>query len=583
MVARYLVAPHGGRRAHPDIASALAAAARRGRAALIEIAPGRYEEHLTVRGEVQLVAAGGAGTVEVVQPRGGVLDAGGAVRVHGLVLAGRDADVVRCHAGTLTLEHTEVRAPGGVAVHAMPGTTVTLRDGVFRHGRVLLAGAGGLVERCRFGDAADNALAAIEGAHVTVLGSRFENSRIHGIRVSGARAHVTGCVLTGTGRAALMADAQAELTVADCVIDAAHGEGIAYIEQSGGSVDRTRVTGCEHGIAVVSGSDPVVRGCAFLDCRDTGINVGAGGRGRFEDCEVVGAGNVAVFVFGGGAPEVHGCRITRGNVGIAVSGARGRFAGIRVADLTSVALRAYDGGKAVFEDVRVERCPTHLETRGDGGTTADVQGALFRDFSLSAVEALGQSRVTLRQVTAERGTVGFGSCEESQLFVYDCEVKAAGTSGALAMGKGRLVARNLTVTGSEALGLLAQDSARLDVADSEFVDCATAGAGFLGTAAGRFADCAVTGTRGVAVVGNGLVDVVNLRTSLRVIERPAEPERPPTVVHQYHGPVIHGPVSQAQFAWGNENVTQNQRTHTPAQTETSTQAETSTSEDGNPA
>lgn len=59
MVARYVVSPHGGRRAHRDITSALAEAARRGRAALIEIEPGHYEEALTVRGDVRLVAVGG--------------------------------------------------------------------------------------------------------------------------------------------------------------------------------------------------------------------------------------------------------------------------------------------------------------------------------------------------------------------------------------------------------------------------------------------------------------------------------------------------------------------------------------------
>ncbi|MFD4862908.1 ISAs1 family transposase [Streptomyces atratus] len=65
MVARYFVSPHGGRRAYPDITSALAAAARRGRAALVEIAPGRYEEALTVQGEVQLRGSRTAGRTAI--------------------------------------------------------------------------------------------------------------------------------------------------------------------------------------------------------------------------------------------------------------------------------------------------------------------------------------------------------------------------------------------------------------------------------------------------------------------------------------------------------------------------------------
>ncbi|MEU6218482.1 right-handed parallel beta-helix repeat-containing protein [Streptomyces sp. NPDC047022] len=560
MVARYFVSPHGGRRAYPDITSALAAAARRGRAALVEIAPGRYEEALTVQGEVRLAALGDPGSVVVSRPRGAVLDAFGSVRVHGLVLIGRDADVVGCHAGTLTLERSDIRAYNGVSVHARPNTSVTLRDSVILHGRALFSGANGLVERCRFTDATDNAVAVIEGAQVSVRDSWIGGSMIHGVRVSGARAQVIGCELTGTGKAAVMADSQAELTVTDCVINAVHTEAIMFIEQSRGSVDGTRVTDAQHGIAVASGADPVVRDCVFTECRDTGINVQTSGRGRFEDCEILAAGNVAVFSTNGGAPEVHGCRISGGNVGIAViDAARGRFTRVEIGDLTSVALRVHDEARAVFEKVRVDRCPSGLETRGNGGTTADVTDAGFRDFGMSAVEVLGQSRVTLKDVVAERGPLGFGVGEDAQLFVYDCEVKTVSAGGVIGFGKSRLVAKNLIVTDSEAFGLYGTNSARLDVVNSEFVDCAAGGAHFDGTCGGRLVDCSVTGPQGVAVQHNGRVGLVSLRTSLPVIKQIAQPtESPTTIVNNYEGPVFTAPVHGAQLAWNNNNVIQRQ-------------------------
>ncbi|WP_328538233.1 right-handed parallel beta-helix repeat-containing protein [Streptomyces sp. NBC_00344] len=560
MVARYLVSPHGGRRAHPDITSALAAAAGRGRAALIEIAPGRYEEALTVHGEVQLAALGDPGSVVVSRPRGAVLDTLGSVRVHGLVLIGRDADVVGCHAGTLTLEHAEIRAHNGVSVHARPNTSVTLRDSTILHGRALFSGSGGLVERCRFADAADNAIAVIEGAHVSVRDSRIGGSMIHGVRVSGARAQVTGCELTGTGRAAIMADSQAELTVTGCTINAVHAEAIMFVEQSRGSVAGTRVSDAQHGIAVASGADPVVRTCVFTECRDTGINIQTSGRGRFEDCEVNAAGNVAVFSTKGGAPAVDGCRISGGNVGIAVTdAARGRFTRVEISDLTSVALRVRDEGKAVFEHVRVAGCPSILETRGNGGTTADVTDSRFHDFGMSAVEVLGQSRVTLRSVVAERGPLGFGVGDDAQLFVHDCEVSAVSAGGVIGFGRSRLVARNLTVNGSEAFGLYGTDSARLDVVNSGFVDCAAGGAHFDGTSSGRLVDCTVTGTQGVAVQHNGRVDLGSLRTSLPVVEKITQPiASPPTIVNNYDGPVFNAPVQGIQLAWNNINAIQQQ-------------------------
>lgn len=560
MVRRYVVAPHGGRRAHPDITSALRAAAERRGPALIEIAPGHYEEALTVRGEVELAALGDPGSVVVGPPRGTALDAFGSVRVRGLVLVGRDADVVDCPGGSLTLDRTEVRAHGGVCVHARRGASVTLTSSVFHYGRTLFAGAAGHVERCRFLDAADNAVAVIEGARVSVRGSRIEGSRIHGVRVSDAWAELVECEFTGTERAAVMADTRAELTVADCRVDSVHAEALMFIEQSRGLVHGTRVTDAEHGIGVASGADPVVRGCVFADCRDTGINVQTAGRGTFEDCEVLNAGNVSVFSTNGGAPRVSGCRISGGNVGVAVvEKARGSFARVTVEDLTAVALRVYDESRAVFEQVRVERCPAGLEARGTGGTTAELTDVRIGEFDMAAVAVTGESRVTLRRVSAERGLLGFGVGEGALLQVHDCEVSAISAGGAVAFGRARLVARNLSVTGSEAFGLCCTESAYVDVADSRFDDCAAAGVAFDESSGGRLVNCSVTGTTGAAVQHNGRVDLVSLRTSRPVVERSPEPAPPPTqIVNNYYGPVFNAAVHGVQLAWNNNEVVQQQ-------------------------
>ncbi|MFJ3900033.1 right-handed parallel beta-helix repeat-containing protein [Streptomyces sp. NPDC090025] len=563
MAVRYRVSPRGGMGVHRDIASALAAAARRGRPARVEIGPGRYPELLVVRGEVELVGTGEPGSVVVGRPGGVVCETAGAVQLRGLVVVAQDADAVHCRTGTLTLDRTEVRAPGAAAVHAWPGTAATLRDSVFRFGRVAIVGADGLVERCVFEDAADNCLAAVDGGRLVATDSRFARSRLHAVRINHGRGEVVRCAVTGTGGAALIADGGSELTVADCAVDGVNREAIAFTERSHGSVDRTRVTDAEHGIAVNDGSDALVRDSSFVRCRDTGINVRTAGRGRYENCEVADAGNVAVFVTDGGAPELHGGRIADGNVGIVVSGnrSRGRFTGVRVEDMTGVGLRAYEGGKAVFEQVIVERCATHLETRGDAGTTAEVRGGRFVDFSLSAVEALGQSRVTLRDVTAERGMVGFAVAEQAQLFVHDCVARDLTSSGAAAMGKGRLVARNLTVTGSEAIGLMGSETGVLDVRDSEFTDCAAVGVLVVGDSVARLVDCGVSGTGEAAVHHSGHVDLVGLRTELPVTRMKKENHPTPTIVNQY-GPVFNGVAQGIQIAYGNHGpVEQHQHHH----------------------
>ncbi|MFG2574964.1 right-handed parallel beta-helix repeat-containing protein [Streptomyces sp. NPDC048481] len=564
MVKKYVVSPHGGRGGHRDIGSALRAAAARGRPARVEIAPGHYEEHLAVRGEIELVALGEPGTVVVSGPRGTVLDALGQVVVRGLVLVGRDAaaGVVDCQGGSLVLDSVEVRAHDGVCVQVRPRAAATLTDCRFRFGRVVFAGSAGHVERCRFADCADNALAVIQNARVTVRAAHVDGARIHGVRVSDAWAHLAGCEVTGTEKAALMADTRAEMVVEDCRVDAVHMAALAYVEQSRGSVRGTRVTDAENGVLVASGADPSVHGCVFADCRDTGVHVQDAGRGAFEDCEILGAGNVGILSTRGGAPRVTGCRVTGGNVGIAVTDkARGRFTGTTVSDLTGVALRVWDESKAVFERMGVERCPFGLETRGNGGTAAELTDTVIQDFDMAAVAAVGQSRAVVKKLRAERGLVGFSVGEEAQLHLHDCEVTAMTTGGALAHGSARLVAVNLGVTDAQSFGLCATDSAYVDVAHSRFDGCGATGMRFDGSGGGRLVECSVTGTGATAVQHNDRVDLTTLRTTLPVV-RIAEPAPAPvSVVNNYYGPVFHQAVHHAQLAWNNSTVVQRQTNH----------------------
>ncbi|WP_433272234.1 right-handed parallel beta-helix repeat-containing protein [Actinosynnema sp. CS-041913] len=561
MVARYLVSPTA-RRGHRTIAAALHAAAGSRRRVVIEIEPGFYQEALVVRGEVELVGRGAPGSVVISQNRYSALDAYGTVRVVGLTLTGRESDVVTCSGGTLTVENSTIQGHHGVSVHARPGSSVTLRDSAIGHGRTLFAGSTGLVERCRFTDAADNALAVIEGADVHVVDSRFAGSRIHGIRVSGSRARVTGCEVTGTGNSAIAADSGADLTVLGCRITAVHSSGVSFADQSRGLVDDLQVTDAEHGIVVASGSNPVVRRGRFTGCRDTGINVHLQGLGRFEDCEVARAGNVGVFSTTGGAPDVRGCHISDGNVGIAVDGARGRFSGIVIRDLTSAAMRLLDDATGEFSDVDVERCPTGLEALGGGGTKAELVDVRFRDFSIAAVTVVKQSRITLRRVVAERGFVGCGVGEDARLLMFDCRVTGVEVGGVVAFGTAVLTARGLTVSGGGEMGLCGRDSAYLDVTNGDFADATVAGIGLTDSCSGQLVGCSVTGTEGLGVMHNGLFQL-DVRTSLPIKRAPDTPASDvPTTINNFYGPVFHGPVKDVQLAWDNDSVSQQQsRSH----------------------
>jgi hypothetical protein len=63
----------------------------------------------------------------------------------------------------------------------------------------------------------------------------------------------------------------------------------------------------------------------------------------------------------------------------------------------------------------------------------------------------------------------------------------------------------------------------------------------------------------MAVRDNGSVELVSLRTSLRVVDKRTPPAAPPpSIVQIFNGPVFQGDVHGSQLAWGNNSVVQRQ-------------------------
>ena len=493
------------RRAHGTIGSALQVAAMQRGLVQIVVEPGRYPESLTIRGDVEIVAAE-PHSVVVEPAQGAAVESFGAVRLAGLVLVARDRDAVTSSTGSLTLDQVQVRGHNGVCVHATTGTSVALRGCVFTVGRVVFAGSTGLVEHCRFDDVTTNGIAVVEGAFAQIRGTSIGNSRIHGIRVSGARAQITDCEITGTGNYAISVDTQGEAAIAGCRISAVHSGGIWFCEQSRGTVDDTHVTDAEHGIAVTSGADPVVRSTVFDRCRGTGININDQGMGRFEGCQVTNAGDIAVYSIAGSAPTVRDCTISGGNVGVVVEKARGQFSGLEISDLAGTALRLLDGGVAQFSQVRVDRCGTGLDATGVN-TKGELTDATIRDVSRVAVAIGGHSRITVERCSVDGGTGGFGAGDNSRLIVRDSTVTGSEDCGVIVYGEGILNASKLRVTGSRGYGLRATGSSYVDIVDSEFTGNTGIGASLEDSSGGRLVRCTTTGNRAGDVVGTSGVRV----------------------------------------------------------------------------
>jgi ATPase family protein associated with various cellular activities (AAA)/parallel beta helix pectate lyase-like protein/AAA lid domain-containing protein len=485
MVASVRVSQHA-RRAHRTIGSALQAASLTRGPVRVEIEPGHYVESLVPHGQVELVAVGGPVIVESAGAP--VLDVAGALRVVGLTVVGRGDQAVVCRAGAaLTVEQAEIRGHGGLAVDVLAGASAVLRDTLVRAGRVVFEGGGGLVERCTVVDSSNNGIVVMTGGAAEVRGCRIGNARIHGIRVTAARATITDCEVTGTGNAAICVDAQGEADISGCRVDAVHDSGIAFLGQSRGTVTSCRVTDAEHGVVVTEGSAPLVRASVFDRCRGTGINVHQQGLGTFEDCSVQGAGDIGVFAKDGGAPTVHRCALYGGNVGVAVADARGTFTELDIVDQTTVALRVLGSGNARFTDVQVRSCPAGLEADSDNAK-AELVRATVDGADLLAVAAGGSARVVVEGAEIIGGG-GLGAGGTSSLTVRDTVVRQPQTAGVTVFGEARLTASGLTVTGPTSVGVAVADSSYVDIADSEITGCTTAGVRAVGSARGRLARC----------------------------------------------------------------------------------------------
>lgn len=470
------------------------------------IEPGRYVESLTIRGDVELRAAADAGSVVIDSAQESAINSFGSVRLAGLVLNSRNADAVSGHSGTLTMEQCQVWGRSGVGVHAMRGTSLVMRGCLVGVGRVVFTGSTGLLEHCQFQDSTNNAIAVIEGSVVQIQGVSVTNSRLCGIRVSGAKARITECELTRTGSSAIAVDAHAEAVIMDCRIHDVHRDGIFFCEQSNGTVDSIRISDAEHGIVVCTGANPVVRRCLIDRCRGSGININDQGLGQFEDCEVTRSGDIAVYATSAGAPTVRDCRITGGNVGVAVVNARGKFTDLDIRDLTNSALRLREGAVAQFSSIRIDRCENGLDAT-DANTKGELTDSTIRDVKDTAVHVVGHSRVTIEKCTVGRSEVGLGAGENSRLTVRDCTVMSSGICGVLAYGEARLTAERLTVTGSHGFGLLTQGSPYVDVADSEFSGNASGGVSLQDSCSGRLVRCTIAENHGEEIVNNGRVRI----------------------------------------------------------------------------
>ncbi|MGV4927092.1 right-handed parallel beta-helix repeat-containing protein (plasmid) [Streptomyces sp. BHT-5-2] len=511
---------------HRTVASALAAAPQ-GRPLRVLIEPGRYDESLALSGTVELCAAQGPDTVVIEGPDEVTVECTGHVALVGLRLVNRSSAAVRTAGrGRVTLRRCVVEGLGEFAVRAVRDTQVNVDDCEVRVGRTELAGARGTLRGSRFVAAKGDAIVVNDGAEADIIGCTVTESRGHGIQVSGATARIEDCELRRVGSASLAAGDHAEVHILRCRVHEAHRTGISYHDQARGTVRDSSVHGARDGLYIARGADPVVRGCRFDHCRNTGVNIQEQGLGRLEECRIEAAEDTGVSILTGGAPQLHACRIIRGRNGVVVNDSRGSFTDLAVSGQTSNAMVVRDGASVQLRGVRLEDCDSGLFARGNG-VTVEVADATVTDLSSSGIALQDGARVTVERATIERTRLfGFNCRDDSHLVARECTVVEPGEAGLLTVGSATVVADLLTVVRSAGCGILARDNSRLTVTHARVRDGESDGIRLDPQAVGRFEDCEITGFKGEAVAGNDRVVLIDVRTGATA-EDARQPEAGP--------------------------------------------------------
>jgi hypothetical protein len=501
------VDPAGGRD-HATIAAALKAAPRGHGAILIE--PGRYNEPLTLKGDIELRAARGPRTV-LIEPAGDVsITAEGRVTLDGLDIVNRGVAAVSA-SGRLTIRNTRVRANGEFAVRTGNGTTVTIEDSEVTGGRVAVSGGTATITGTGFGDASSQAITADKDATLTIKDCTVRNPRGHGLDITGSTATIGGTKIAQPGGVAIRATEGAKLTVTTTAISGGTDAAIACLDRSRAAITELTAEDNGTGVDVRGGSEVTVTGSRFTGCRGAGASL-TDARGTFTDCAFDQTGGAGISATNSPV-EASGCSLTHGRTGVTVTKSTAKLARLVIEDTSSFAIAISDESSAVVEETRIRRCDSGVSAYGDA-CRAELKDVTIRDALASGVVTEKSAQVTI-EGGAVRGAGVFGlNCRDtSHVTITGTTVEDAGEACVLVNGSARLVARLITVGRSRAVGLLGRNSARLDVADSVFRDCAGLGIEVADDAFGQLTDCLVAGNGDENYTINDRIRVSGLRTS----------------------------------------------------------------------
>ncbi|MGP4016894.1 right-handed parallel beta-helix repeat-containing protein [Saccharopolyspora sp. 5N708] len=243
-MARTLFVSPEQRGALPTIRDALDAADS---GAIISIAPGEYDEQITIRGQQVVLAAREPGTVTITsplrdQPTVSVTD--GTVEFSGLAVHSTADSAIRIVGGKAKIVDCSASAGFAAAISVARGADVELRGVEVTSAQygLIIENADGMVESCAFRDTVDDAVIVRLGARATLRHCTVEGSGFRGIYMYQAgNSSIERCDISRTGDAGIAVADQTSPNIVECWVHDTQGAGITVGRGCGGVIEDCRV------------------------------------------------------------------------------------------------------------------------------------------------------------------------------------------------------------------------------------------------------------------------------------------------------------------------------------------------------
>uniref|UniRef100_A0AAU2K0Z0 AAA family ATPase n=1 Tax=Streptomyces sp. NBC_00049 TaxID=2903617 RepID=A0AAU2K0Z0_9ACTN len=470
-------------------------AARTG--AVISIAPGRYEESLTLATSLTLTTTEGRGTVELAPRRGSALImACDSAMVNSLVLRGHDDElpVVDVARGQLLLDRCDVYGASWAALFARGAGSLAIRQCRIENpqgaGVVSTSAAESLLEECVIEHLGTSAVVAGEQGRISVRSGRLRDARGNGVLANGrARVLVEECEISAADKPGVAAEEESTVTVSrSTVTDSVVG---VFMNTSGATVleDVTVRNTTGHGFVVGAGSAPTLRRCRTDRTAGHGLLVTERSRGVFEDCVFTAARDAAVRVTDFSSPV-----------------------------LTAAVVRDAEGtGVLLDEDCAAEIDRLEVIGSGQGGVLIRSRAnPLLRRSTIArsaghGIEVLADGRGRLEDcLVEESGGAALHVSGHGNLYVGQGRLRTAKGPGVQVGALGAVVLRDTEVDDCLGAGIRVEEQGELTAARSRVRGAGEHGVLVAAGARTSLSACEVTGSAadGVRVEGSDPVSVI---------------------------------------------------------------------------